>query len=98
VGVVRSAGVITSAAIVMVAVFSTFATLSVVSMKQLGVGLAVAIFLDATIVRGLLVPAVMSLLGERNWYLPHWLDRLLPGEQTEPQELAATRPAFRHAT
>jgi uncharacterized membrane protein YdfJ with MMPL/SSD domain len=96
-GITHSAGVITSAAIVMVAVFSTFATLSVVSMKQLGVGLAVAIFLDATLVRGLLVPAVMSLLGERNWYLPHWLDRLLPGQQHELQELAATRPAFRRA-
>jgi RND superfamily putative drug exporter len=89
--------VITSAAIVMVAVFSTFATLSVVSMKQLGVGLAVAIFLDATLVRGLLLPAVMSLLGERNWYLPRWLDRLLPGRQHEVQELAATRAAFRRA-
>jgi uncharacterized membrane protein YdfJ with MMPL/SSD domain len=82
---------------VMVAVFSTFATLSVVSMKQLGVGLAVAIFLDATLVRGLLVPAVMSLLGERNWYLPRWLDRLLPRQQHELQELAATRPALRRA-
>ncbi len=96
-GITHSAGVITSAAIVMVAVFSTFATLSVVSMKQLGVGLAVAIFLDATLVRGLLVPAVMSLLGERNWYLPHWLDRLLPSQQHELQELAAPRPAFRRA-
>jgi uncharacterized membrane protein YdfJ with MMPL/SSD domain len=96
-GITRSAGVVTSAAIVMVAVFSTFATLSVTSMKQLGVGLAVAIFLDATIVRGLLVPAVMSLLGEHNWYLPRWLDRLLPPATTEPQELAATQPAFREA-
>ncbi len=96
-GITHSAGVITSAAIVMVVVFSTFATLSVVSMKQLGVGLAVAIFLDATLVRGLLVPAVMSLLGERNWYLPHWLDRLLPRQQHELKELAATQPAFRRA-
>jgi RND superfamily putative drug exporter len=96
-GITRSAGVVTSAAIVMVAVFSTFATLSVTSMKQLGVGLAVAIFLDATIVRGLLVPAVMSLLGERNWYLPRWLDRLLPPATTEPKELAAAQPAFREA-
>jgi putative drug exporter of the RND superfamily len=76
-GITHSAGVITSAAIVMVAVFATFATLSVVSSKQMGVGLAVAILLDATIVRGLLVPAVMALLGERNWYLPKWLDRLM---------------------
>jgi uncharacterized membrane protein YdfJ with MMPL/SSD domain len=75
--------VITSAAIVMVAVFSTFATLSVTSMKQLGVGLAVAILLDATVVRGLLLPAVMTLLGERNWYLPRWLDRLMTHEPRE---------------
>jgi RND superfamily putative drug exporter len=78
-GITHSAGVVTSAAIVMVAVFSTFATLSVVSMKQLGVGLAVAVLLDATVVRGLLVPAVMTMLGEWNWYLPKWL-RWLPGE------------------
>ena len=96
-GITHSAGVITSAAIVMVAVFSTFATLSVVSMKQLGVGLAVAIFLDATIVRGLLVPAVMGLLGERNWYLPHWLGRLLPQQTNEPHELAATPNELREA-
>jgi uncharacterized membrane protein YdfJ with MMPL/SSD domain len=95
-GITRSAGVITSAAIVMVAVFSTFATLSVVSMKQLGVGLAVAIFLDATIVRGLLVPAVMSVLGERNWYLPRWLDQLLPQETIKAPEVA-TDEALREA-
>jgi RND superfamily putative drug exporter len=84
-GITHSAGVITGAAIVMVAVFSTFATLSVVSEQQLGVGLAVAIFIDATIVRGLLVPAVMSLLGERNWYLPRWLDRIIPGQKAEAE-------------
>jgi uncharacterized membrane protein YdfJ with MMPL/SSD domain len=87
-GITHSAGVITSAAVVMVAVFATFATLSVVSMKQLGVGLAVAILLDATIVRGLLVPAVMGMLGERNWYLPRWLDRLLPQHTIESPETA----------
>jgi uncharacterized membrane protein YdfJ with MMPL/SSD domain len=86
-GITHSAGVITSAAIVMVAVFSTFATLSVVSMQQLGVGLAVAIFIDATAVRGLLVPAVMTLLGERNWYLPHWLERLTGGRKTTDEKL-----------
>jgi uncharacterized membrane protein YdfJ with MMPL/SSD domain len=96
-GITRSAGVVTSAAIVMVAVFSTFATLSVISMKQLGIGLAVAIFLDATIVRGLLVPAVMSLLGERNWYLPRWIDRRLPQASNELKELAAPSPAYREA-
>jgi uncharacterized membrane protein YdfJ with MMPL/SSD domain len=66
-GTVRSAGVITSAAIIMVLVFLTFATLSQTSMKQLGVGLAIAVLLDATIVRAVLLPAVMELLGERNW-------------------------------
>ena len=96
-GITHSAGVITSAAVVMVAVFSTFATLSVVSMKQLGIGLAVAILVDATIVRGLLLPAVMTLLGERNWYLPRWLDRLLPHQTSELKELAATPTAFREA-
>jgi RND superfamily putative drug exporter len=84
-GITHSAGVITSAAIVMVAVFSTFATLSLTSMKQLGVGLAVAIFLDATVVRGLLVPAVMTLLGERNWYLPRWLERVISHEPRVPE-------------
>jgi uncharacterized membrane protein YdfJ with MMPL/SSD domain len=98
-GITHSAGVITSAAVVMVAVFATFATLSVVSMKQLGVGLAVAILLDATIVRGLLVPAVMGMLGERNWYLPRWLDRVLPEVATrEPQPTAVdAEPALRKA-
>ncbi len=66
-GVVRSAGVITSAAIVMVFVFLTFATLSQTSLKQLGVGLAAAVLLDVTVVRGVLLPAVMKLLGESNW-------------------------------
>jgi uncharacterized membrane protein YdfJ with MMPL/SSD domain len=99
-GITHSAGVITSAAIVMVAVFSTFATLSVISMKQLGVGLAVAIFLDATIVRGLLVPAVMSLLGERNWYLPRWLDRIIPQhaiESVAPTPATVTQPPLSEA-
>jgi RND superfamily putative drug exporter len=77
-GIVSSAGVVTSAAIVMVAVFATFATLSEVSLKQLGVGLGVAVLLDATVVRAVLLPATMTLLGERNWWLPRslrWLDR-----------------------
>jgi RND superfamily putative drug exporter len=69
-GIVRSAGVITSAALVMVAVFLTFATLKQTSLKQLGVGLAVAVLLDATVVRALLLPATMKLLGERNWFMP----------------------------
>ncbi|MBD0747911.1 MMPL family transporter [Streptomyces sp. CBMA152] len=72
-GVVTTAGVVTSAAIIMVAVFAIFGTLSMQSMKQMGVGLATAVLIDATIIRGVLLPAVMALLDERNWYLPKWL-------------------------
>lgn len=72
-GVARSAGVVTSAAAVMIGVFSIFATLSVLDMKQLGVGLAVAILLDATVVRALLLPAVLALLGDRAHRGPRWL-------------------------
>ncbi|MFJ9737783.1 MMPL family transporter [Streptomyces sp. NPDC101166] len=75
-GVVTTAGVVTSAAVIMVAVFSIFGTLSMQSMKQMGVGLAAAVLIDATIIRGVLLPAVMALLGERNWYLPKWMHRL----------------------
>ncbi|MDW8805742.1 MMPL family transporter [Streptomyces scabiei] len=75
-GVVTTAGVVTSAAVIMVAVFAIFGTLSMQSMKQMGVGLAAAVLIDATIIRGVLLPAVMALLGERNWYLPTWLNRL----------------------
>ncbi|MFI6058023.1 MMPL family transporter [Streptomyces sp. NPDC051286] len=76
-GVVTTAGVVTSAAVIMVAVFAIFGTLSMQSMKQMGVGLAAAVLIDATIIRGVLLPAVMALLDERNWYLPKWL-RWLP--------------------
>jgi putative drug exporter of the RND superfamily len=75
-GITSSAGVVTSAALVMVAVFSIFATLSPLDFKQMGVGLAAAILIDATIVRAVLLPAAMSLLGERNWWLPRPLRRL----------------------
>ncbi|MET7570350.1 MMPL family transporter [Streptomyces sp. NPDC005492] len=75
-GVVTTAGVVTSAAIIMVAVFAIFGTLSMQSMKQMGVGLAAAVLIDATVIRGVLLPAVMALLGERNWYFPKWLHRL----------------------
>jgi len=71
-GITRTAGTVTSAALIMVAVFGLFATLSLIMMQQLGFGLAVAILIDATIVRAVLVPSVMKLLGERNWYLPAW--------------------------
>ncbi len=76
-GIKATAGVVTSAAVVMVAVFAIFASLSMIEFKQMGVGLAVAILLDATLVRAVLLPAAMKLLGERNWYLPRQL-RWLP--------------------
>jgi putative drug exporter of the RND superfamily len=72
-GVGRTAGVITSAALVMVFVFALFATLPLASTKQLGIGLSAAVLLDATIIRAVLLPAVMALLGEKNWWLPRWL-------------------------
>jgi uncharacterized membrane protein YdfJ with MMPL/SSD domain len=80
-GIRTTAGVVTSAAAVMVAVFSIFATLSLLDFKQMGVGLAVAVLLDATLIRGVLLPATMTLLGERNWWLPRslgWLPRVEP--------------------
>ncbi|GAA2565699.1 MMPL family transporter [Streptomyces lienomycini] len=90
-GVVTTAGVVTSAAVIMVAVFAIFGTLSMQSMKQMGVGLAAAVLIDATIIRGVLLPAVMSLLGERNWYLPKWLHRLPDLTHDEaPEAIAPT--------
>ncbi|MGI9098469.1 MAG: MMPL family transporter [Solirubrobacteraceae bacterium] len=83
-GIKSTAGVVTSAAIVMVAVFAIFATLTAVEFKQMGVGLAVAVLLDATIVRAVLLPAMMKLLGDWNWYLPRRLQRL-PRVIREPQ-------------
>jgi RND superfamily putative drug exporter len=77
-GLARTARVITAAALIMVAVFGAFALSPEVFLKLIGVGLATAILVDATIVRMVLVPAVMQLLGDRNWWLPRWLDRLIP--------------------
>ena len=68
--IAKTAGVVTSAAAVMVAVFAVFITLSAIDFKMMGVGLAVAAFIDATIVRAVLLPATMTLLGRWNWYLP----------------------------
>ncbi len=75
-GIKVTAGTVTSAAIVMVGVFAIFATLPVIFLKQFGVGLAVAVLLDATIVRAVLLPATMKVLGDWNWYLPKWLEWL----------------------
>ncbi|HET8557885.1 MAG TPA: alpha/beta fold hydrolase [Gaiellaceae bacterium] len=97
-GIKSTAGVVTSAAIVMVCVFSIFATLSTPFFKQFGVGLAAAILIDATIVRAVLLPASMKLLGRWNWYLPRWLEwlpRLESGElelDGEPEPVPAPTP------
>lgn len=85
-GVRRTAGAVTGAAAIMVAVFAVFGTLSMQDMKQMGVGLAVAVLLDATIVRMVLLPSVMALLGERNWHTPRALRRLPAREHGEPTE------------
>ena len=91
-GIKSTAGVVTSAAIVMVAVFSIFATLSMLIFKQFGVGLAAAILIDATLVRGVLLPATMKLLGEWNWYLPRWLQWLPHFEPEQPSTAPEATP------
>jgi RND superfamily putative drug exporter len=87
-GVRSTAGVVTSAALVMVGVFAIFATLRMIEFKQMGVGLAAAILIDATVIRGILLPATLALLGERAWYLPRWL-RWLPGDRRDPESTVA---------
>ncbi|MCW2549296.1 MAG: drug exporter of the superfamily-like protein, partial [Mycobacterium sp.] len=96
-GIRSTAGVVTSAAAVMVAVFAIFATLSQVSIKQVGVGLGVAVLVDATLVRAILLPAVMTLLGERNWYLPRWLQWLPQASHEVPAPAPAMRPLDRRS-
>jgi uncharacterized membrane protein YdfJ with MMPL/SSD domain len=91
-GIKTTAGTVTSAAIVMVVVFGMFATESGIEMKELGIGLAAAILIDATIVRAVLLPAAMKLLGKWNWYLPKKLD-WLPKVSHEPQLEAVPAPA-----
>ena len=103
-GIKTTAGVVTSAAVVMISVFAIFATLSLLIFKQLGVGLAVAVLIDATIIRGVLLPATMKLLGDWNWYLPSWLEwlpRVGPGAGSYPppsegsEASAAIKPPIR---
>ena len=84
-GLRTTAGIITGAAIIMVAVFSGFAAGRLVALQQMGFGLAVAVFFDATVVRSVLVPSTMKLLGDRNWYLPSWL-QWLPQVHVEGHE------------
>jgi len=86
-GIKTTAGVVTSAAVVMVAVFSMFAMSSELQMQQMGIGLAAAVLIDATIIRGVLLPSVMKLLGDRNWWLPTrlgWLPQVTVEPELEP--------------
>lgn len=104
-GLAGSGRVVTSAALIMVVVFLSFVSSPVPSLKMLGLGLAVAILIDATLVRMVLVPATMALLGAANWWLPAWLDRVLPhlsveearadgvAQPTAGRALAAAGPA-----
>ncbi|MEE1774363.1 MMPL family transporter [Streptomyces sp. JV185] len=93
-GIAASAGVVTSAAVIMTAVFTIFITLSAIENKMMGVGMAVAILIDATIVRGVLLPAAVAVLGERAWTLPGVLKRLPSrSEQPQPAPVAAGVPA-----
>jgi RND superfamily putative drug exporter len=90
-GLVTSARVITAAAAIMVFVFGSFVLNGDPTIKQFGVGLAVAVILDATVVRCLLVPAVMLLMGKLNWYMPRWLDRIVPHVSIEGAEFFEER-------
>ena len=94
-GIKSSAGVVTSAAVVMVGTFSVFALLPVIDMKEMGIGLAAAVLIDATLIRAVLLPATMKLLGDRNWYLPKWLEWLprLEHEAAPPAPAVPEAPA-----
>jgi putative drug exporter of the RND superfamily len=94
-GLAATARVISAAAAIMVVVFLSFVLTPDVSVKQIGLGLAAAVLVDATVVRLVLVPAVMELLGRANWWLPSWLDRMLPGG---PDAGSGARPAAERAT
>ncbi len=96
-GIRRTAGTVTSAAIIMVAVFAIFGTLRMIMMKQLGVGLGLAVLIDATVIRGVLLPAAMKLLGEWNWYMPRWLEWVpsLTAEQADARPAQRTAAAGR---
>jgi len=92
-GITSTAGVVSSAALVMVGVFAVFALMPILDMKEMGIGLAAAVLIDATIIRAVLLPATMKLLGDWNWYLPSWLEwlpRLEPGEPAEKVEVPPT--------
>ena len=96
-GIAGSARVVTGAAVIMIAVFIAFSTSGFISMRNVGVALAVAVFIDAFLIRMLALPGIMRLLGDRAWWLPRWLDRALPEVRLEPPPRAAsgaTGPSF----
>ncbi len=84
--VASTARVITAAAAIMVVAFASFTLEDMRELKIFGLGLAVAVFLDATLVRLVVVPATMELLGDRNWWIPKWFDRILPHPEIEPTQ------------
>ena len=92
-GLANTGRVITSAALIMVCVFTSFVLNGDPVVKEFGVGLAAAIAIDATVVRCLLVPAVMTLLGKAAWWMPHWLDRVTPRISIEGEAYFARREA-----
>jgi RND superfamily putative drug exporter len=100
-GIKTTAGVVTSAATVMVVTFAVFATMPIIDFKEMGVGLAAAVLIDATIVRAVLLPATMKLLGDRNWYLPKWLEWLpkleQEGEAAKAERAPMGQPALKPA-
>jgi RND superfamily putative drug exporter len=104
-GIASTARVITSAALIMISVFLGFVLGDDPTIKMFGLGLATAIFVDATIVRMVLVPATMKLMGDANWWIPGWLERLLPSVDIEgpaglptPEMEPPTRPQRRPGT
>jgi RND superfamily putative drug exporter len=92
-GIATTGRVITSAALIMISVFLGFVASGDPAAKMFGLGLAVAIFIDATVVRMVLVPATMKLLGKANWWIPRWLDRLLPVIDVQGESLPTRQPA-----
>ncbi len=94
-GISVTSGTITSAASIMVVVFAVFVTFKFVFIQQLGLGLAVAVFIDATLIRSVLLPATMTLLGDWNWWLPRWLGWLPERDDRGPERRAGARGGAR---
>jgi uncharacterized membrane protein YdfJ with MMPL/SSD domain len=91
-GITTTAGVVSSAALVMVGAFAVFALMPILDMKEMGIGLAAAVLIDATIVRAVLLPATMKLLGDWNWYLPKWLEWLPGSDRRESESAPDVKP------